>query len=637
MALERIGPYRIQGILGRGGMGTVYRAHNLETDSLDAVKVLAPNFADDPHFRGRFESEIEALLKLNHRNIVKLLSFGQEDGMLFFSMELVEGNSLYQMQKQGHEFDWRQVISIAQDSAHGLRHAHDRGVIHRDLKPGNLLMAVDSAGHPDHVKLTDFGIAKRFGNSQNTGTNILGTMDFMSPEQAKGEPATVRSDLYSLGSVMFTLLCGRPPFTSNSVEESLRNLTRVPAPRIRSLKPDVPLELDQLISKLMAKRPEERVPTAQALIHQLNQLEEHLRESAQARTAHPLPDDDPDSGFDVQAPKTVADTKLENQPMRTRESRAPATEKNSDIGETALLTDEPFELEPQTEEPRTGQNYFNTVTDHLRGSQDLLEEEEPKSRGILRLTLALLVVLALAVYGTWLATRPPSAESLYATIDENADQPNRVLDEINQFIELYPDEPRIEQIKRMQVIAESIRNYKTLTNTLTVRANTPGGLNEVEQQFMDIAALAEDQPDLAQEKMQAFVTFYSSQPDLTEREHQCIAAATGYSIKLAHERRTSVMANLNRLRAAMKTAEEQPDPAQAIELYRSIVELYRDVDWGLSEDSGEGRRLVTAAAQRIKTLRREIELERLRKLREKINADHPDQDSDAPTGDSPNQ
>ena len=166
------------------------------------IRDSAPTYAHDPHFRGRFESEIKALIQLNHPNIVRILSHGQEDAMLFFAMELVEGNSLFHIQKKGHHFDWREILKIAHDVSLGLRHAHDRGIIHRDLKPGNLLMAKSGNGEPGLVKITDFGIAKQFGTSLNTGENVLGTMDFMSPEQAKGEPVTIKSDI----SVSYTHL-----------------------------------------------------------------------------------------------------------------------------------------------------------------------------------------------------------------------------------------------------------------------------------------------------------------------------------------------------------------------------------------------------------------------------------------------
>ena len=213
--MDYMGPFKLESVLGRGGMGTVYRALNSETNEILALKVLSPGYSQDSHFRNRFESEIKALLKLDHPNVVRLVSYGRYEHNLYFAMELVEGQSLFQMQRDGAKFQWREVIRIAKNVALGLRHAHDRGVIHRDLKPGNLLKAFTGI-----IKITDFGIAKSFGHNQDTGTNVLGTVDFMSPEQAKGQPVTFRSDLYSLGAVMYTLLGGQPPFTGNSVEES---------------------------------------------------------------------------------------------------------------------------------------------------------------------------------------------------------------------------------------------------------------------------------------------------------------------------------------------------------------------------------------------------------------------------------
>ncbi|MEL7496157.1 MAG: serine/threonine-protein kinase [Planctomycetota bacterium] len=607
MALQKIGPYTLQGILGRGGMGTVYRGVHFETGALDAVKVLSPNFADDDHFRGRFESEIKSLLKLNHQNIVKLLSFGQEDGMLFFSMELVNGNSLYDMQKQGHRFDWRQVLSIAKDCAQGLRHAHDRGVIHRDLKPGNLLMACDEDGNPEHVKLTDFGIAKRFGNSQNTGTNILGTMDFMSPEQAKGEPVSPKSDLYSLGTVMFTLLSGRPPFTSNSVEESLRNLTRVPAPRITSIKPDVPLELDRLISKLMAKRPEERVPTALALAHKLNDVEESLRENSQAKTAHGN-SNDPHT-FAVGVPKTVAETEKTSRKTSETGLFKPIKiedEPQEELDATAVLTDDPVKLAPEA--PRTNVNFYNTVTEHVRESQVAPQVEEPdRSKGALWLAIALIAVIGLGTYGVFTALQPPSAEQLYTLIQENADQPQTVLSEIEQFIELYPDEPRVADIAKMQTVARAIRNYKTITNRLTVRANSPSGLTEVEKQFMQIVDLASEQPDAARAKMAAFATFHETRDEeLTESEQICVDAAKHYKVKRDHEVQAAVLFQLRQVREKFDYAATIDDKEQAITVYESIIELYGDTQWGLIDDASAGRGLIRRSKMEIQRLKKEI-------------------------------
>jgi eukaryotic-like serine/threonine-protein kinase len=198
--MNQLGPYELLGVLGRGGMGTVYRARHQETGDTVAVKALAQNLTDDEHFRTRFTAEIQALLKLDHPNIVRLLGYGENDGALYFAMELVEGKSLFHLQREIRTFDWRDVLVICRDVASGLRHAHDRGIIHRDLKPGNLIKSADGV-----IKITDFGIAKEFGVSHDTRDNVVGTIDYMSPEQALGRPVTARSDLYSLGVVLYSI------------------------------------------------------------------------------------------------------------------------------------------------------------------------------------------------------------------------------------------------------------------------------------------------------------------------------------------------------------------------------------------------------------------------------------------------
>lgn len=608
MSFQKIGPYEIQGVLGRGGMGTVFRGLNIETGSIDAIKVLAPHFADDSHFRGRFDSEIKALLKLNHKNIVKILTFGEENGRMFFSMELVNGNSLYDMKKKGHQFDWRGVLQIAKDCAQGLRHAHDRGVIHRDLKPGNLLMAFDDAGNPDHVKLTDFGIAKRFGNSQNTGTNILGTMDFMSPEQAKGEPVSNRSDLYSLGTVMFTLLSGRPPFTSNSVEESLRNLTRVPPPSITSIKPDVPLALEAIITRLMAKRPEDRIPTALALFHKLNEVEDSLREYSEAQTAHAV---DSSSTFDVRSPNTVANTGAKD-PIDDTGLFVPITQKQKavttpdvDPNATAVLTDDSIQLEP--EPPRTQVDYYSTVTDQVRQRQvDLAVEEPETSKGALWLTIALLAVIALGTWGVVQALKPPTAESLYSTIEENLDQPQLVLKEIDTFLENYPDEPRAADVANMKRVGQAIRNYRAVNNSLTLRSRTPSGLSKIEKQFMEIAELAVEQPDAATAKMAAFANINRELENLTELETRCVEAAESYSIKRKHEVQSGILFNLKRVREEFERAQNEPDKEKSITILKSVIELYGDTNWKLLDTGSDGRELIEKSADEIRRLKLEI-------------------------------
>ena len=584
MALDSIGPYQFKGILGRGGMGTVYRGSHNDTGELHAVKVLAPTYAHDPHFRGRFESEIKALIQLNHPNIVRLLSYGQEDGMLFFAMELVEGNSLFHMQKKGHSFDWREILSIARGVSLGLRHAHDRGIIHRDLKPGNLLMADSADGGPSLVKITDFGIAKQFGASLNTGENVLGTMDFMSPEQAKGEPVTFKSDLYSLGTVMFTLLSGRPPFTANSVEESLRNLTRVPAPRISSMVPNVPEELDELIRRLMAKQPDKRIHTAQALLYQIDDVEAKLRDYSEAQTEHP--NADADDTFDVAAPRTEVNTSI-------RESQKSKAQTVGGNPSTVGGAEDDVEMSSKVD-------YFNTVDEQARQHR-VTDAPAAEKRGILPVALALAGVLLLGAFGIHQAYKPPSAETLMAQIEESSARPNKVLDEIELFLKHYPDERRAPKVEELHRVGKAVQLYNSLCNTLIVRDGIKGEsrLTKIEEQFLNIVKLSEDDPTLADAKMSAFVNIHESS-DLVPGDQKCLDAAKSYKIKLLNDARSKILLNVKEIKTAMDKAGKRTDPDSAIEMYESILELYGDIEWGQIPESDEGRKMVAKARAVLK-------------------------------------
>ena len=247
--------------LGRGGMGTVYEAVNLETGEPAAVKLLSAALAEEEGFRGRFEAEIETLRKLNHPNIVKLFGFGEQDTHLFYAMELIDGNSLEEELSRGRRFDWREVVRIVIEICRALRHAHDRGVIHRDIKPGNLLLASNG-----QIKLSDFGIARLFGNTRLTSAgSVLGTAEYMAPEQAAGKPVDQRADLYSLGAVMYVLLARRPVFQGKSLGEVLyKQQFEMPEP-LSQYNDDVPEELERIILQLLDKDPARRISNATIL------------------------------------------------------------------------------------------------------------------------------------------------------------------------------------------------------------------------------------------------------------------------------------------------------------------------------------------------------------------------------------
>jgi eukaryotic-like serine/threonine-protein kinase len=175
MHIEKLGPYVVGRKIGKGGMGSVYEAVDQKSGQRVAVKALAPALAMAEGFRERFEAEIESLKKLQHEGIVRLLGYGEHEGILFYSMELVEGPSLEQEINRGRLFDWNETLSIAVQVCRALKHAHDHGVVHRDIKPANLLLTPDG-----RVKIADFGIARLFGSTQlTTAGGVLGTADYM--------------------------------------------------------------------------------------------------------------------------------------------------------------------------------------------------------------------------------------------------------------------------------------------------------------------------------------------------------------------------------------------------------------------------------------------------------------------------
>ncbi len=593
--MKKLGPYEFEGTLGRGGMGTVFRGRHRDTGELHAVKVLSPFYCNDDHFRGRFESEIQALLKLDHPNIVKLISYGQEDGNLFFSMELIEGNSLFQMQKKGHRFNWRECLQVAKDVCQGLRHAHDRGIIHRDLKPGNLLMTDFNS-----VKITDFGIAKSFGSSQNTGENIVGTMDFMSPEQAKGETVTFRSDLYSLGAVLYTLMSGRPPFSANSIEESLRNLTRVPAPRIGNAVPNVPEEMENLIAKLMEKKPERRIATALALSHQLADIETALKGHSEAKTAETGRKSNIDKESHTQRldrdMATVAHFEDDSTSSKKRDSMPPEHPTRAD---KTVAEESPLPVGKPPKKLKVGRpDFYNRVGQAdrevvLSNDDDPIESQYGK--GILPTLLMLLGVVAL---GTFLFTRSqkiPSADQLYTEIQSS--RPQSVLVQTESFMTSYPDDERIATVRRIHEFGKATKYYSQLSKRLEARSRLTGPelLTEIERQFMEIADLAKANFEAANIRMDAFVRVHDPNPDLSNRDRDCVDAAKSFRLKIREDAIKQAKTNLKSIRYALKSAAES-DTTEAAAIYGSIIELYDSMS---KATNPEVRKFVEEAKQRL--------------------------------------
>jgi len=259
-----IAGYRIEEVVGRGGMGVVYRARQLVLDREVAIKLIATDHAEEPAFRERFKAESRIAASIEHANVIPVYEAGEDDGLLFIAMRLVEGFDLGQLLAGfGPLAPERATRIIVQISA-ALDAAHARGLVHRDVKPANVLLTLDN---PEHAYLTDFGLAKHVGADARItrADQRVGTLDYLSPEQIRGEPLSPRADIYSLACLLYHCLSGEPPFPRESDAATMWAHVSAPPPSITSARSDLPDALDAVIAQGMAKDPTERFTTAREL------------------------------------------------------------------------------------------------------------------------------------------------------------------------------------------------------------------------------------------------------------------------------------------------------------------------------------------------------------------------------------
>ena len=276
---QRLGPYEITAPLGAGGMGEVYRARDVRLDRSVAVKILPAELSGDPHFRQRFEREARAASALNHPHIAHVYDVGEQDGTHFIAMEYVEGENLRQLVARGPVAVDR-LVDLGVQMAEALEEAHARGIVHRDIKSANAVVTPKG-----QVKVLDFGLARRTGDgaasvdsqlstdAQTRAGLVVGTVPYMSPEQALGKDVDARTDLFSLGVVLYELATGRLPFVGNTATQTIDQICHATPLEIGTSRRDVPAELERIVRKCLEKDRERRYTSARDIVVDLRNLQ----------------------------------------------------------------------------------------------------------------------------------------------------------------------------------------------------------------------------------------------------------------------------------------------------------------------------------------------------------------------------
>jgi len=271
MNLDHIGKYRVVGKIGKGAMGEVYKAQDPLLNRYVALKTIAPTLAADPDFKARFKREAQSAAGLNHPNIITVYDFGEEQGLTYMAMELLEGVDLREAIRGRALGHLGRKLEVMIQILEGLAFAHSRSVVHRDLKPGNIHLQPSG-----HVKILDFGLA-RLGASDMTKTGtVMGTPHYMSPEQVRGQKADARSDVFSLGSVFYELLCRHRPFDAESVHGVLMQILDHEPEPMRKWEPEVPAPLVALVERALSKDPARRFADAGEMLQALLEVRDAM-------------------------------------------------------------------------------------------------------------------------------------------------------------------------------------------------------------------------------------------------------------------------------------------------------------------------------------------------------------------------
>jgi serine/threonine protein kinase len=275
--IGRLGPYRITGLLGKGGFGQVFVAEDARLKRRVALKVMTQKFAATPNSKKRFVEEARAMAAVHHDNVATIFEVGLRTGMPFIAMEMLKGKTLEGWTSEGRPFNTEQILQLGRDVACGLSAAHACGIVHRDIKPANIW--IENSGR---AKILDFGLAIAGPDRFSRRGTVMGTPGFLSPEQARNEPVDDRTDLYSLGVVLYQMSAGKLPLVSDSVTGQMIAIIAHRPQMLQSINSDIPKPLSDLVAKLLEKEPRDRIQSAVMLEKQIDEVTRLCHSDSQA-------------------------------------------------------------------------------------------------------------------------------------------------------------------------------------------------------------------------------------------------------------------------------------------------------------------------------------------------------------------
>jgi serine/threonine protein kinase len=621
-----LGPYRVVRVLGQGGMGIVYEALHERSNETVAVKVISQALAEESHFCRRFHREMHTMMMLKHPNIVQIIGTGEENQLLFYAMEYVDGENLQQRISREKRIPWSIVLDWAIEICGALKHSHNFGIIHRDLKPANLII------HPSgSIKLTDFGVAcQHYGKQPRATTpgSVIGTADFMAPEQAEGQDAQPRSDLYSLGAVCYYAITGRTPFTGKSIPEILFNVRYGTYTPLCKMSPNTPNEFCLLVDELLHRNLDERPPNAYVLENRLKALRVGLHRTSEAGTqamvsgsdGAPSAEDAAADAYDGMTSINMSDypsmadlsspdadqgdatriasrnkhNKQSSDPIpplakKPRTSVFPVDEADPHIAgpheETRVVASGVLKEKPAENPEVTGVNRYREVTERDReramlGTDSQLPESHWQQwQGIAGLLALLATCIALALW----FSRPPDADSMLRPIQaafESGDEDRRieVRDAAAEFLRLYPDHENADRLSRAIDEVDAQLALRQLQRRAALQ--TPSQLDTIEGPLLDATRLLSSQPAEALKKLDSLLVVFQNRDGLTRRQKQLLHAATITRDQLEKSPSEPVdVTSLAQLEDRVRWAEANLDADNRVAFLRSLILLYADKPW----------------------------------------------------------